>query len=321
LTWFAFSSILEAKERRMNSASHPNLFLAPAGWAHSDWQRAVFHGEPRRHPLELLARYVDACEVSQTFDAPLRPEVARLWLRKTESNPRFRFVALLGHTFSYERLLDADAIAAWKHGVWPLHKAGRLGAVVLQFPWAFRFTTENREFLIRLRRAFHEFPLVAELRHASWQYEEALGTLIDYRIGYVNFDGPECFRLAAPASILTSGVACVRLHGRTGAAAFQGFDAAAARPPYLYTTEQLAGWAPRIERLAGHASATFVLASNAAGGRSLLNLLQLGRLLGRDGVMAPAGLLRLYPRELAEFRSARPVQTALLASQAERAVA
>ena len=59
----------------------------------------------------------------------------------------------------------------------------------MQFPWSFRFTSENRAFLIDLRRTFHEFPLVAELRHASWLADEAKGTLIDYKIGFCNIPG------------------------------------------------------------------------------------------------------------------------------------
>ncbi len=84
----------------------------------------------------------------------------------------------------------------------------------MQFPWSFRFTAENKDFFIRLRRAFHEFPLVAEMRHSSWMAEEAVGVFLDYRVGFCNIDQPEYTRAMPPTAYLTSGVGYVRLHGR-----------------------------------------------------------------------------------------------------------
>ena len=117
---------------------------------------------------ELLARTSDVAEVNNSFYQALKPEIVRLWMRKVELNPRFQFTAKLHQQFTHHRILDNGEIAAFKEGLWPLLRARKLGALLMQFPWAFRFTAENhREFLIRLRRAFHEFPLVAEMRHAA----------------------------------------------------------------------------------------------------------------------------------------------------------
>ena len=99
----------------------------------------------------------------------------------------------------------------------------------MQFPWSFRFTVENREFLIRLRRTFSEFPLVAEMRHSSWMAEEAVGTFLDYRIGFCNIDQPDYTRAMPPTAFLTSGIGYVRLHGRNPKNSLGGFNPAAPR--------------------------------------------------------------------------------------------
>jgi len=117
-------------------------------------------------------------------------------------NSRFAFTAKLQRRFTHERVLESAEVAAFKEGMFPILKAGRLGCVLMQFPWTFRYTEENREYFIRLRRAFHEFPLVAEMRHSSWMYEEALGTLIDYRVGFCNIDQAEYIKaMPLPASL------------------------------------------------------------------------------------------------------------------------
>lgn len=298
-------------------ATPQNFWIGPSGWARSDWAAAVGAENGRHgHVLELLARYTDLAEIDQTFYEPLKPEIAGLYARKVSANPRFQFTAMLGRRFTYDRDLDTAAVAAWKPGLFSLMRARKLGAVVMQFPWAFRFTAENREFLIQLRRAFHEFPLAAEFRHESWLREEALGTLIDYRVGLVNVDQPLSFRSTPPTALFTTGVAVVRMHGRQSPEAFQGFDPEARVRPHLYGLDEMEEWLPRVRRLATNAPRTLVVMANRGNGFSMVNALQMREMLGAAPLLAPAGLIRNFPAELAAFRSNRPVQTSLLAARA-----
>jgi uncharacterized protein YecE (DUF72 family) len=237
--------------------------------------------------------------------------LARVWVNRIQANSRFMFTALLDRHFTHQRQIEPNRIADWKRGIAPIHQAGRLGAVVMQFPWAFRFSAENREFLIQLRREFCEFPLVAEFRHESWSRDEAITTLIDYRVGLVNLDQPEYARSLRPSAILTSPVAYVRLLGRDGREAAQAFSEGPALPPYLYSLSELEEWRPRIERLAAHADRTFVVAANSAGGRSMVNALQLEAEFGTLRA-APADLVARYSRPLAGFRARRYAQPQLL---------
>ncbi|WP_321472989.1 DUF72 domain-containing protein [uncultured Paludibaculum sp.] len=294
-----------------------HLSIGPSGWHRADWVSTVYPKPASRgwHPLDTLARYVDVAEIGQTFAGPLKPEIARLYVKKVEKNPGFLFTALLERRFTYDRCLDEAAVNAWKQGLFPLLRARRLGAVVMQFPWAFRFTEENRQFLIHLRRTFHEFPLSAELRHESWLRDEAVTTLVNYRVGFVNIDQPQYFRALPPTAMLTSGVAVVRMHGRRSPEGFQEFD----RPvdqSYLYDLDELLEWRPRIERLAANAARVLVVTANAEGGRSMVNALQLREIFGDSALRAPAPLIGEYPAELAAFRAQRPVQAVLLPARA-----
>jgi uncharacterized protein YecE (DUF72 family) len=298
----------------------PSLRLGPSGFLYPEWKGLVFPkaASVKRHALSTLSSYLDMVEIEVTAERALRPETAQVWLSAVRDNPRFEFTALLGRAFTHDRRLDPAAVIGWKQGLMPLLRERRLGAVVMQFPWGFRYTKENREFLIELRRAFHEFPLVAEFRHDSWSRDEGLGTLIDYHVGLVNVDQPEYFRAMPPSALLTAPVAYVRLHGRKGRELAQDFSSSAL-PPYLYNRAELEDWKPRIERLAAHAARTYVVATNAHGARSVVNTLQLAYLLGDTQRPAPPELLETYWRELAEFRSRRPVQPRLLAATASAA--
>jgi len=236
-------------------------------------------GPRRLHPLEYLARHFNVVEIESTFRRPLKAEVARLWLSKVAHNPAFQFTAVAARRFTYQREIDPVEAARFKEGLWPLVRANRFGCLVLQFPWAFRFTSENREFLIRLRRAFHEFPMAAELRHASWQADEAVGTLIDYRLGFVNIDQPAYTGAMPPSALVTSGVGYARLHGRDKSYWSREFRAEGGLDDYLYSPQELAEWKDRIEHIHAHASSTFVVTANPAAGKSVVNALQLAGLL------------------------------------------
>jgi uncharacterized protein YecE (DUF72 family) len=188
----------------------------------------------------------------------------------------------------------------------------------MQFPWTFRYTEENRNYLIELRRAFHEFPLVTEMRHSSWTCSEALGTLIDYRIGFCNIDQAPFTSATPPTAHLTSDVGYIRLHGRNPQD-WSPTEAAhpIARHDYLYALPELVEWQARIEQVRQFAARTFVIANNDIAGKSVVNALQLSALCGDDRRMAPAELLQRYPVALTGYRSTQPLQTALF----ERAVA
>ena len=310
------------------------LHCGPSGWSYPHWNGVVYPRlKPRGfHALDHLSQYFDAVEINTSFYQPLQAELVSLWLRKVEHNPKFQFTVKLGRRFTHERSLAPAEIAHFKEGLWPLVRARKLGCVLMQFAWSFRYTGENRAFLIALRRAFHEFPLVAEMRHSSWLYEEALGTLTDYRIGFANIDQAPYTKGMPPASVLTSRIGYVRLHGRNPAhwdrefgragRPFSNAGAPQAAHDYLYSPEELKEWKTRIEDIHQHAASTFVFANNDTGGKAVVNALQLAQMLGDDHRRAPASLIERFPEELAGFRSDRPMQEHLFAGySARRAVA
>jgi uncharacterized protein YecE (DUF72 family) len=187
----------------------------------------------------------------------------------------------------------------------------------MQFPWSFRFTAENREFFIELRRAFHEFPLVAEMRHDSWMAEEAIGTFLDYRVGFCNIDQPQYTRAMPPTALLTSEVGYVRLHGRNPGNSLGAFDRTAMRQrqhDYLYSEAELAEWLQRIENLGRFAKRTFVVFNNDAAGKSFVNALQTRALVHGVKNKAPQELRRRYPVELEHFGPQHATQQCLFSA-------
>ncbi|MBL8221533.1 MAG: DUF72 domain-containing protein [Bryobacterales bacterium] len=294
----------------MPLSTSPSSFRSgPSGWRHSDWLRSVFppKSAPAVHELEFLSSFFDTVEIPASHQ-PLRPELSALWVRKVSHKPNFRFTIQAPVEFTHQRRLEPALLEQFRDALRPFAAAKRLGCVVMQFPWAFRFTEENREYFIQLRRALHAYPLVAEMRHASWMREEALGVFVDYHVGFVNVDQPCHVNAMPPTSFLTNPVAYVRLHGRGEAG--QWFQKPDARD-YLYSTAELAEWKQRMDRIRKHASETYVLFTNHPGGKSVVNALQMKTLVEGIASDAPREWRRHFARELRGYVET-PKQPSLL---------
>lgn len=255
-----------------------------SGWAHPDWDTIVFPRiKPRGfHPLEFLSHHFDFLEIDTANGRLPRPELSRVWLKMTAHKPEFVFTAVLAEPFTTAKQLEPEAVQRYKEGLWPLLLANKIGCLLMRFPWSFRFNKENRDFLIAMRRTFHEFPLAAELRHESWTYDEALGVLMDHRVGFCNIDQPAGLRATPAKSWITAPVGYVRLLGR-GGTDWTNDEAAA---DYLYSSMELAKWLPRIDRLGVHTTNTYVVMANSRQGKAVVNALQLNAML-RDCSSAP----------------------------------
>lgn len=294
------------------------LHCGPSGLSHDMWEQAVRPGTRPRgfHIVDLLAKHFDAVEISSSFSEFLKPEVTRVWARRAERAPKFQFTVKLHRNFTHERRVDPGEVRQVIEALEPLDHSGRLGCVLMQFPWSFRYTKENRAYLIQLRRAFHRFPLVAEMRHASWMLDEAIGTFIDYRVGFCNIDQPVYTKAMPPTSFLTSPIGYVRLHGKNCFNWYGGDDRSkpASRYDYLYSESELAEWTRRIDQIRGYAAKTFVIANNGSAGQAIANAMQLKSML--------AGNAASLSREMAaQLRKSVTPQAALFTSYHTRAVA
>lgn len=276
--------------------------VGPAGWAYKDWCGIVYPAKTRKdfHEPAYLAQYFDTIEINVSFYRPVPVVTAEKWVEWVSANPRFRFTAKLWRGFTHERSATAADEEEVKSGLDILRRADRLGALLLQFPWSFRNTVENREHVTQLCSRFREFPLVLEVRHASWSDPGVLDFLDALGLGLCNIDQPLFKRSLKPAAVTTSPVGYVRLHGRNYKNWFAESKYYGDRYDYLYTVEELAPWIDRIRAVEETAHDTYVVTNNHYLGKAVVNATEICSLLGGGPVPAPPQLVEHY-RELAPF--------------------
>lgn len=288
--------------------------IGPAGWSYKDWNGIVYpKPKPRGFdPLRYLARYFDAIEINSTYYGPPSASATRKWVASIAENSTFRFTAKLLHSFTHERNPASNDEKEFKEGIAPIAEANRLGALLFQFPWSFKNSPENRQYIAGLQRRFREFPLVLEVRHASWNDPGILDFLSELEIGLCNIDQPLFKRSITPGADVTSAVGYVRLHGRNYKNWFSEKADVRERYDYLYPARELAPWVDRIAEIERRAKETYVMSNNHNLGKATINALQIMALLRGNIVDAPESLIEHYPDDLHGF--AQVVKTPVLFS-------
>jgi uncharacterized protein YecE (DUF72 family) len=282
---------------RKDMAVPDGIRVGPAGWSYPDWKGQVYpKPQPRGFdPLSYLAAYFDAVEINSTFYRIPDAKTTRRWVERVRDHPAFRFTAKLWQGFTHEGTASAQDEAAFRHAIDPLQDAGRLGAVLLQFPYRFHHTTENREHLRHLAEAFGAYPLVLEIRHGSWDRPAAYEFLQALGVGFCNIDQPQVSYSIGLTQVVTSPIGYLRLHGRNTATWFAEEAGAAARYDYRYPAEELNEIVDAVEVISRRASETYLITNNHFRGQAALNALELRAHLRGASVPVPPPLLTAYP--------------------------
>lgn len=289
--------------------------VGTSGWNYpggrGSWN-GVFYPARRPKGFDELAYYADhfdTVEVNSTFYRSPEAPATAAWLRRTP--PSFLFAVKLYQKFTHPDLFlkragitDWDVsrgdLDAFRLGLDPVASAGRLAALLLQFPPAFHAGPDTREYLDWLASALAGYPLAAEFRHRSWS-DDAAGTralLARHRAAWVWIDEPKfASSIAQDLSALAGSDASdapdlvyARLHGRN-AANWWTHEAAEDRYDYLYSPEELAPVADAAERAAASGRRVLVYFNNHFSAKAVANAAVLKHQLGE---LVPGD----YPREM-----------------------
>lgn len=277
--------------------------VGPAGWSYADWEGRVYPRDKPRgfHPLAYLSRYVDCIELNSSFYATPSAANAARWVELVRDRPAFRFTAKLEQAFTHAapppdpRELEERA-AAWLAGVAPLADAGRLSAVLVQLPHSARWGGAARSRLDRVHALFGHLPLVLEVRHASWYAEAALERVRELGWSLAEIDLPAAPDHPPKAPPAVGPIGYHRLHGRNAATWFDPRAGRDDRYDYLYDAAELEELVRTTRRLATGRDETFVITNNHFSGKAVANALELSAGLSGETPLAPAELVRAFPR-------------------------
>jgi uncharacterized protein YecE (DUF72 family) len=167
----------------------------------------------------------------------------------------------------------------------PLHSAGKLGAVLFQFPPWFVIGRASKAYLLECKERMKDYRIAVEFRHKSWMegdnQEETLDFLREHDLPCVCVDMPQGFDSSLPplAVVTSEELAMVRFHGRDPEIWEKKAQTAAERFRYDYSQRELGEWAPKVGELASQARETHVIMNNCYNDYAVRNARQLASLL------------------------------------------
>ena len=268
--------------------------------------------------LRFYAEHFDTVEVNTTFYGQPRAEITRGWAARTP--PGFDFSLKLYQKFTHPKMFKEAALKSapgsegplldllaqvtqadiddFRAGIDPLASAGKIGAVLAQFPPSFKDSPEARDYVAQLLRAFVEYPVAVELRHRSWSdaIGETLSLLNAFGAAWVQIDEPK-FQFSIRQNYLpnVTGFYYMRLHGRN-AAQWWRHDKSEDRYNYLYTADELREFSGTAGAAKELVKKSYLYTNNHFSSKSVVNAVMLKAQLGQpiEGEY-PDALIDTYP--------------------------
>ncbi|MGC4838411.1 DUF72 domain-containing protein [Micromonospora vinacea] len=285
----------------VGTASWTDRTLLDSGW----YPQTADTPEKR---LAYYARQFPLVEVDATYYSPPAEATARLWAERTPAGFTFNikaFSLLTGHPTRVSALYKDlrpdtekknvypdDLPAQSYEEVWtrflsaldPLVEAGKLGALLFQFPPWFTIKRANKQYLLEVAKRCAPLRPVYEFRHASWfdgdNADETLAFLREHKLPYVCVDMPQGHRSSLPPVLAaTADLAVMRFHGHSDKWTSKDIHE---KFGYHYSKRELADWAPKLRELADQAGQTHVLMNNCYRDYAQTNAKTLAGLLDAD---------------------------------------
>ena len=288
-------------EIRVGTASWTDRTLLASGWYPKDADTA----EKR---LAHYASQFPLVEVDSTYYSPPAEQTAALWVERTPADFTFNikaFSLLTGHPTKVsaiykdlrpetekKNLYPTDLEPAAMEDVWtrflsaldPLVKANKLGTILFQFPPWFTIRRSNKQYVLEVAKRCSPLRVAIEFRHESWfagdNRQETLDLLSKHKLPFVCVDMPQGHKSSIPPVVeATSDLALIRFHGHsdkwTSKDIYEKFG-------YLYSSQELKSWAPKVRQLAESAGTAHVLMNNCYSDYAQRNAAELVDLLGLD---------------------------------------
>ena len=303
-----------AKDIKIGTSGYSYAGLPPKGWF------GAFYPEKKPKGFDELRYYsqiFNTCEINKTFYRPPSEAVARGWASKTPHD--FTFSVKLWQKFTHpmkisrkksEEQWDAptqEDFDEFRSGILPVAGAGKLGALLLQYPAGFHCSPENIEKVQNTLRWFYDYPKVVELRHKSWNEQAAdlKALLLENRASGVLIDEPKFATSIRQAPETIGDIFYFRAHGRNAKAWWHAKESWE-RYDYLYSREEIKRHAERIKAATQTPGVqkAFAFYNNHARANAAANAIMLSQELGvRLNAMPPEAMVTKFP-ELVQQRLA-----------------
>ena len=254
------------------------ILIGTSGFAYKDWIGVVYHeNTPKSEFLGIYGSMFPTVELNCSYHSmPNKIDIAKML---AEGGDRLTFSIKAHRTLTHEinpELWEGEA-RTFLTAIEPMIGAGRLEAVLFQFPNSFYYTEENRRYLDRLLAFFGGVPAAVEFNAAEWFSGKVIEGMKKRCVSLVCSDLPELAKLPPSMDVVTAPLAYIRLNGRNNEM-WWGSDVHK-KYNYLYDDKEIDALAGRIKSIGGQAKRVVVYFNNHTCGKAVVNAKCLNKLI------------------------------------------
>lgn len=258
--------------------------IGTSGFSFPDWVGPFYPaGTSQREMFTYYVKQFPMVELDFTYYR--MPALSTMASLEARSPRGFQFCIKAHKEMTHELPADpaarAETFGRFLSALQPMMASGKLGCILSQFPWSFKNTPQNRDYLAFTRESFKELPVVIEFRNRDWVSDETFDWLRRLGLSFCCVDEPRLRGLFPPLAVATGDIGYIRFHGRN-AAKWWSHDHPGERYDYLYSSAELEEWLPKIRSVARDTRQTFVLFNNCHAGQAARNARMLAQMLGLD---------------------------------------
>jgi uncharacterized protein YecE (DUF72 family) len=286
----------------------PKYYIGTAGWSYKDWVPAFY---PKTQSgdfdwLRFYAHYFNFVEVNATYYAYLNPKIINGWINKIGDADDFLFTIKLHQDFTHKKDFDEQKIKAVIFNLDILSKAGRLGGLLIQFPYSFLFDSFSAAHVNRLRDIFQNYNLFVEVRHRSWLSKKAIELFNDLNVTFCTIDQPQIGESIPFEPVITNDKIYIRFHGRNieswkksinNFVKKQTYEEQSERYKYLYSPGELVEIEQKIKSVQNRVKEVYIIMNNHPQGEAVANAFELIHLLEeKETLNIPNTIVKSFPR-------------------------
>ncbi len=257
------------------------ILTGTSGFSFRDWKGTVYPPNlPPHQQLEWYASRLPFVELNFTFYR--MPESNTLSRMRSRVPEGFRFSVKAHGSLTHDRSRDWEREAGrLKDALNPMTESGALICTLFQFPFSFKYTNENRQYLAHLLDACRDTKPAVEFRHPDWIRNSVFEGLAERDVTLVCPDLPPIKDLPHVQPRATSLLGYLRLHGRNVDNWWTGTNET--RYHYRYSPGELRSIADTARSIADDVDSLVVAFNNHFTGNAFHNAVELQAILGTPG--------------------------------------
>ena len=252
--------------------SEASIYIGTSGWSYPKGEgtwKGYFYPSGKINELEYYSQFFNTVEINSSFYRPPNPGFAENWVKRTPKD--ILFTVKLWQKFTHPKMyqeatgeaaaISRDDVDLFNRSIAPLAEAGKLGALLAQFPPSVKNDNYGGQILSAVIKTFKQYRLAVELRHRSWSDDAGTARLLqENNVSWVQIDEPKFASSVAADIPVTSDTAYFRFHGRNRENWWQGDSET--RYKYLYSPNEIAELSGKVSHTIGNTKLLFAFFNN-----------------------------------------------------------